>query len=241
MNIILINVRYNDLIIIKASNITMISFNNSFEKKFILDEISYFNKDIDWESFYMDIVNFTIEIINKSDEKELLYDFNFRIDDSGIVEDKATVNGIPIIEYDANNYNQHVIDIFAIWSKNNVVDFLNLDKEEKKAYNSCCRIWNYATNKLNNNFYEINISLIKSDIDFFNVMGDLLLGERGYMGYDSYTFEDRLRMVINNIEDRTIIELKNYQNLESSMSLNEWKYVDKAFRKEYSNLVFIIN
>lgn len=147
--IIIVTIRYNDLIINQSSNIEMISFNNSFKKKFILSEISYLNQDIDWDDLYMDVIYFTIEVTDKYGFKDILYAFNFRIEDSNIIEGNIILNGIPIINYDANNYNQHVIDILTGWSKNVDLEFLSLNQEEKLAYNSCCRIWNGGTNELN--------------------------------------------------------------------------------------------
>lgn len=239
-NVFTVSIKYNDLMICKASQIKMESFNHSFEKIFVLSATSYVSKDIDWDDFYMDIVYFSIEVTDPYGNKELLHDFHFRIEDATATEDRITARGIPIMRYDGNNYDQYVIDIFSAWSKNQEIDFLNLDQDEKEAYCSCCRIWNWGTDKLNNWFYEVDLDLVKSDIDVFNLMGDVLLGPKGYLGHDSYTFEDRLGTIINKVEAGTTIRLKNYQNLKLSINSRELEYLDKAFRREYKNLAFVI-
>ncbi|KPE49004.1 hypothetical protein [Chryseobacterium indologenes] len=235
-----VTIKYDNQLFIKSAYIKMVSFNKSFEKKFILDKILYINKDIDWENFYMDIVYFIIETIDINGNEELLYNFKFRVENLSIVKNRVTATGIPIIDYDGNNYNQNVIDILTEWEKNIEIDFFNLNNEAKLAYNYCCRLWNW-TNKLNNYFYEINLERVKSDIDFFNLMGYSLFGPRGYIGYDSYTFQDRIETIINNVEENTTIKFNNYQNLKLVMNLKEYEYVNKIFRKEYRKFVFIIN
>ncbi|MEJ5104993.1 hypothetical protein [Chryseobacterium sp. MYb328] len=235
-----VSVKYNDLMICKALQIKMESFNHSFEKIFVLNEISYVSKDIDWDDFYMNIVYFSIEVTDQYGNEEVLYDFHFRIEDAAATEDCITARGIPIMRYDGNNYNQYVIDILSAWSKNQEIDFLSLDQDKKDAYCSSCRIWNSGTDKLNNTFYEVDLDLAKSDIDLFNLMGDVLLGSKGYLGHDSYTFEDRLGTIINKVEADTVIRLKNYQNLKLSVNSREWEYIDKAFRREYKNLAFVM-
>lgn len=236
-----VSVKYNDMIICRASQIKMESFNNSFEKIFILNEVSYVNKDIDWDDFYMDMMYFIIEVINQHEDKQLLYDFHFRVEDAAVMGDRITARGIPIIRYDGNNYNQYVIDILIAWSKNQKIDFLNLDQDKKRAYCSCCRIiWDGGADQLNNEFYEVDLDLVKSDIDIFNLMGDILLGAKGYLGHDSYTFEDRLWAIINRTKVDTTISLKNYQNLQRSINPKEWEYLDRAFRREYKKLVFVM-
>lgn len=87
----------------------------------------------------------------------------------------------------------------------------------------------------------MDLNLVKSDIDLFNVIGDLLLGPKGYVGYDSYTFEDRLGTITSNIKTNTIVKLKNYQNLKLSIRPNEWKYIDEAFKRNYKNFIFVID
>ncbi|WP_267401521.1 MULTISPECIES: hypothetical protein [unclassified Chryseobacterium] len=76
MNII---IKYEDLVIIESSSIKMTSFSNSFGKEFILENILFLNEEIDWDTFYMQIIHFTIEIKNGDGYKDVLYDFDFRI------------------------------------------------------------------------------------------------------------------------------------------------------------------
>ncbi len=121
-----------------------------------------------------------------------------------------------------------------LWSKNIQVDFLNLDEDLKKAYNSCCRIWN-NTNLIINTYNEIDLNRVKSDIDFYNLMADTLLGTKGYIGHDSYTFEDRLDRILFNIEDNIIVNLLNYENLKLNINTNDWPYM------KYNKITFIMN
>ncbi|GEM_PF-6902836 len=237
MNII---IKYEDLVIIESSSIKMTSFSNSFGKEFILENILFLSKEIDWDTFYMQIIRFTIEIIDSDGDKEVVYNFTFRIEDSVLTEDKIVLIGIPIIDYNGDNYNQYIIDILMLWSKNIQADFLNLDEDLKKAYNSCCRIWN-KSNLIINTYNEIDLNRVKSDIDFYNLMADTLLGTKGYIGHDSYTFEDRLERILLNIEDNVIISLLNYENLKLNINTNDWPYIDKAFRKKYNKIMFIMN
>ncbi|HBV17306.1 hypothetical protein [Chryseobacterium carnipullorum] len=230
-----IKIKNEEDILVESSNIRMYPVENRFSKKFILKDCSYL-KDIEKVFIDFDFVFFIIEVLNKHNESAIMYSFNFRIEDFKINQNNIHLLGVPIIDYDANNYDQNVIDIFMKWSEDKVIPFLSLDDDYKKSYNYSCLIWSGAPDEFNDSSYNIDLSLVKSDIDFYNMMGDYFFGNRGYFGHDSYSFEDILDSINRNLKEKIIIVFKRY----SEISFQDKIFIDKIIRKKYQNIKFEI-
>lgn len=184
----------------------------------------------------VDFVYFIIEITNKYNEKEILYDFNFRLEDFKKNKDKIQLLGTPIIDYDSGNYDQYVVETFMRWKKGEIISFLNLNVEYKKSYNYSCLVWSGVPREFKNNYYDIDLGLVKSNADFYNILGYSFFGDRGYIGHDSYSFEDSLNNINRYSQERVTIILKAYFEIKFQDKL----YVDKIIRKKYKNIIFQI-
>ncbi|WP_336960241.1 hypothetical protein [Chryseobacterium contaminans] len=238
INHMLINVQIknNNIKILESNNIKMSSIKNKFSKKFILTNCIYYKNNIEQIFIDFDFVYFVIEITNKYDEKEVLYTFNLRIEDFIINQGNVQLLGIPIIDFDAKNYDQNVVDFFMKWENGEIISFLDLNTECKKSYNYSCLMWSGVPRKLNKTFYEINLELVKSNADFYNIVGNYFFGDRGYIGHDSYSFQDSFNNIIRNSEQKVTIALKKYLDIKFQDKL----YIDKIIIKEYDNIKFEI-
>ncbi|WP_426480573.1 hypothetical protein [Chryseobacterium sp. R2ACT005] len=231
-----VQVKNNNIKILESFNIKMNSIKDKFSKKFILTNCVYSKNNIEQIFIDSDFVYFVIEIINKYNEKDILYTFNFRIEDFSINQENVQLLGIPIIDFDARDYDQNVVDFFMKWGNGEIISFLDLSAKCKNSYNYSCLMWSGVPSKLNKTFYEINLELVKSNADFYNVVGNSFFGDRGYIGHDSYSFQDSFNNIIRNSEQKITIELKKYLDIKFQDKL----YIDKIIRKEYRNIKFEI-
>jgi len=238
-SILNVKITYNENIIAESSQINMISIYSTFTKLFYLNNCFYLDEKLENNYFNIDIVHCSIEIENKFNERILLYNFNFRTDDFKIEKSNIILEGLPMIDYDTSNYDQNVIDVFTKWNNNEKIYFLGLNEEVKYSYNYCCLFWSGVPNLFFDSLYEINLSVVNSEIDFFNLLGEELFGPKGYIGHDSYSFEDCLQTISKNITNKTVIKLINYSNLDLVIDPHTKKFIDRCIEKKYQNFYFL--
>lgn len=92
-------------------------------------------------------------------------------------------------------YRQGVIDAFAIWQNEIAFDWFSLpiNSQLKSDYITACILYSGLGTKIKEkDAYLFDFSIIKEVKDFYYIAGFELAGDRGYMGYDLFTFTDCL-------------------------------------------------
>ncbi|MEN2400842.1 hypothetical protein GKZ90_0013735 [Flavobacterium sp. MC2016-06] len=142
------------------------------------------------------------------------------------------------------SFHQYDIDIFYDWSKGLEYDLIKIDDNEfKRQYFFCCFLWNFGSYRLNcNKNLSIDCSNIKSDYDFYYLLGKTLFGDRGYLGSNLDSLEDS---VIDFVIDNENLDLKSYTIsffnfglLEDYLDINALKLI---LGKTKMNLIFSLN
>lgn len=127
---------------------------------------------------------------------------------------------------DSRVFHQFDFDIFNNWSKGIEYDLIKISDEDfKLQYLLCCFLWNFDNFKLNQNTkILIDCFFVKSDLDFYFLLGKGLYGDRGYFGSNLDSLED---IIIDFHRDneyslikRYSIEFLNYENLEKYFDLD---------------------
>ncbi|UUC46760.1 hypothetical protein [Flavobacterium cerinum] len=148
-----------------------------------------------------------------------------------INEDRVELIGLLKNKKNVPSFHQYDIDIFYDWSKGFEYDLIKIhDNEFKRQYLLCCSLWNLGSFRLNcNKNLSIDCSNIKSDYDFYYLLGKTLFGERGYFGMSLDSLEDSIiDFIIDNknldLESYTISFL-NFEFLEDYLDVNELKFI----------------
>jgi hypothetical protein len=90
---------------------------------------------------------------------------------------------------------QGVIDVFNLWQLGRKFDWqaLSIHSSLKKDYNDAClKYFGLGTQILDKEIYQLDVSLILEELDFYYLAGVEFFGDRGYFGYDLHSFTDCL-------------------------------------------------
>ena len=142
-------------------------------------------------------------------------------------------------------YSSKVYDIFIKWRNNFDIDWRSFKTTEKKIG------WIRACNRKNGlqaitsegEKFHLDCTEIKSKIDFFCYIGEVLFGKTGYMGSFETEFEDCLIYICHaNPRHRSTIVIHNFESLEK---LNERNFVSdfknrflERMRESDFNIIF---
>jgi len=97
-------------------------------------------------------------------------------------------------------YRQGIVDVFNDWQKGLLFNWFNkqIDSGLKLDYISACMIYSGLPTKIvDKEVYQLDLSLIKEERDFYYLASLELLGDRGYFGHDFHTFRDCLLEIYN--------------------------------------------
>ncbi len=117
-------------------------------------------------------------------------------------------------------YDQSVINVFHLIDKNEKLNWRSLSVTDKKGWLRTCLFLNGLPKKIQSGSLVIDCSEIHQQIDFYCLIGEVLVGSKGYFGQDLDGFADCLiesyaSFVLD--DERKIIFL-NFENLEKVFS-----------------------
>jgi hypothetical protein len=88
-------------------------------------------------------------------------------------------------------YDQAKNDILKRWQNEESVDWRSLTVKGKKAYVKACLEWSGLPTKLIKcSNYVLDGAQVKNEPDLYCLLGEILVGERGYIGQDPEGFYD---------------------------------------------------
>lgn len=168
-------------------------------RKFTFKEISptskkrILQKTRDVLHFDEDHLKIQVNVFTKSNEWSCIDEFKIYLIDYGNLEKTSLwISGLVYDDY-FKDYRQGVIDIFTLWAKHKNIKWsdLPLNSPLKKDYISSCLLYSGTTSELlERDNYVIDWSLINEERDFLYFASIELVGDKGYFGWETYTFED---------------------------------------------------
>lgn len=117
----------------------------------------------------------------------------YKFGEINLSEDKWWVYGD--LYNDPPEYKQGIIDVFDVWQKGESFDWLGLPLHSslKEDYNDACLKYSgLSTQIIDREIYQIDVSLILEEMDFYYWASLEFLGEKSYFGYNLHTFKDCL-------------------------------------------------
>ncbi len=182
---------------------------------------------------YEDIVKVKIWCASKhSYRKRHLFEFSIKIIDTAYTTNTDFwIYGF--IHHDfLEEYRQGVIDIFSMWEKNIDINWkeLSIGSYLKKDYIIACLSYSsLSTVLLDSATYQIDLSFAKEQEDFLYLLSVALLGKRGYIGHNLFTFNDCLLELFNHngyfSEKYIIFNGLSVLDKESLLVYNEFKEI----------------
>lgn len=123
-------------------------------------------------------------------------------------------------------YAKNLIKIVNSWeSGNKPYKWQDLGPLGKKVWLvACLDTTGIQSGLLDKKLIVLDGLLIKSEVDFFCLVGEAFWGYRGYLGQDLDGFEDCLRQISSKIK----VKIINYMQLKQSLN-RYYKYLDKTF------------
>jgi len=148
----------------------------------------------------VDIVNKTIMVRVSADSKcsgEIsLGSFRMNIYESGDFDIDSNSFWIYGELYnDGYEYVQGVIDVFDLWQANQRFDWFSQPTYSslKKNYNEACYKYSgLGTKFLDKEIYQLDVSSVVEELDFFYLASMEFFGDKGYFGHDLHSFTDCL-------------------------------------------------
>jgi hypothetical protein len=208
------------------------SHSTSFTRQFFFDRL-YIS-----EGFEVgDIIVVRVEFINKHQSELILVEFEMYVLEYKSVSSGTIIQGIIMPGVYPENYEQEVIDIFNIWQNGNEVDWKKLNTREKDVYNYCCGQWSGVSKELKLKKYMLDCSQISEEIDFYILLGETLIGKRGYFGNYFYTLDDCLTDLYVEGEDDVTLELTGCDVLKNIIGDTYFDNIIALFRRYRFNLV----
>jgi hypothetical protein len=101
-------------------------------------------------------------------------------------------------------YKQGVIDVFRAWQDNELYEWhkLPVGSPLKTDYLMACFYYSSIQSTITNKDQMcVDVSLVKDEQDFLYLLSKEFFGDRGYIGWNLYTFEDCLLELYNNSKD----------------------------------------
>jgi hypothetical protein len=88
-------------------------------------------------------------------------------------------------------YGQAIEDILNRWKNGESIDWRSLSKKGKCAYVKACLAWSDLPSKvIKTGNYILDGAEVKKEIDLYCLLGEVFIGERGYLGQDLHGFYD---------------------------------------------------
>ncbi|SKA40232.1 hypothetical protein SAMN04488128_105147 [Chitinophaga eiseniae] len=140
-----------------------------------------------------DKISVRISMLNRKLEDVFYIQFGvfvFDYRESGI--DELWIDGL-VCDSDEIAYRQGIIDVFDFWQRGQSFDWFSepINSLLKRDYIVACSMYSgLNTQLLDKDIYEIDISLIKEQRDFFYLASITFIGDRAYLGHDFHSFTD---------------------------------------------------
>jgi len=200
---------------------------NSFIREFFIEGLNI-EQPLEMISSTISInVNYT----NKYNSVLHLVDFELYVTDIEKAFGGTNISGIVRPNSHFENYEQEIINVLNSWQKGIEIEWDKLNTTEKHNYISCCGYWSGLTKKIPLEKYRLDCSLIKEELDFFILLGEVLVGKRGYFGDYLYTLEDCLRELHNENQHHITLEFFNYEILKNSVGDSYFDDIIKLFNR----------
>lgn len=188
-----VTVRLEDRELVRCSYLWLDPHAPNAGRRFVFRNIQYIDNVIE----PYQTISIQISVINKLGSDHILDEFNFFIldyDKDLQSKDEWWIYGLIYQKYEME-YKQGVIDTFNRWQNERPFEWKTYqnDPDLKLNYISACRIYSGLPKKLSKKErYNLDLSLVKDEADFCLMASLEFIGDRGYLGYDLYTFDDCL-------------------------------------------------
>lgn len=167
-----------------------------------------------------------------------LYDFEILVRKADDIMDSNdwSVYGTVEFTFKGEYYAQGIVDIFNTWGQGKEIDWsiIPMYSSFKREYlDACYHYSSISTNIIEADSYTLDMSLIKEENDFLYWISRTFFGERGYMGYEWFTFQDCLLSVYQKkgyFQNKKMIFL-NSDNLYDLNIDNLYRDIKKEFDK----------
>jgi hypothetical protein len=98
---------------------------------------------------------------------------------------------IRISSTEEERYAQAVDDIINRWKHGESIDWRSLSTKGKRTYVKACLKWSDLPSKaIKTGSYILDGAEVKKEIDLYCLLGEVFIGERGYLGQDLHGFYD---------------------------------------------------
>ena len=170
-------------------------------RRFIFKNLTYdINFEFIYKMGYRMKVNVHVSFLKKGDNIVFISNFNILVlDTTEIYPNSWGLYGI--IESE-EEYDQDVINVFDKWQKQEKIDWFSCTTSQKESYLYACLIYSSLSSNINKRKKnQIDVSLVKEYRDFLYLISISFFGERGYIGYNFYTFCDCLLEIYHSQKD----------------------------------------
>ncbi len=128
---------------------------------------------------------------------------------------------------DLSFYSQDVVDIFFAWGNKTKLNWRNLTIKKKKGWLVACLYWSGVPKSIKQ---EINFTLdclkVGSSTDFYCLLGETFVGERGYFGQNLDGLEDCISAIQIDKSSSPSIVFENFDRLKIILDKKMAKYTE---------------
>jgi hypothetical protein len=202
MDMIAIEVKVDSRILVESNFLMLEPHAPSTSRKFIFKDFRGAESVAD--ILYQGKLTVAVYYLNRDCNWNYYTEFQIRVishEDSG--SDLSIFGNIYQDEQD-KPYRQGMTDMFKLWEENREIDWFSLPLNDplKDDYISACLFYSGISEKLiERDIYEIDMSLVQEEKDFLYLASLAFTGNRGYIGYDLYTFDDCLLTIFRSRGD----------------------------------------
>lgn len=193
------------LIYYKNKHIGSSKFFKIYHNRICLFE-SNFNKNVNYDLSFGSILEIRCTV------NKILCD-TFEIEVQKIKERQNIICYYGFFHFFPVGFNQFVYDLLYQWRKNDFTKWETLSKSKKRLWIKACLYYSGIPNfNIKDKIVKVDFSHMKDKVDMYIILGEAIIGTRGYFGQDLHGLQDCLHEMQKYGANNFSLEINGFQN-----------------------------